>query len=361
MRLKRIELTDYRNIAGSALDFEGNRIFFTGENGQGKTNLLEAISLPSRLHSFRTRSREALISHGRPHALLRSFWEHESLGEVALGLKLEGARLSLSLAGKVVRKPAEVAARFPIVSLSLADRALIYGGPEARRDEIDAMIAQFDPTYLKTLSDFERALRSRNALLTESNSRDAQFEAFEETMEPLAVRMTKNRSRMVELLAPRIGDVLKEFAPATEELRLNYRPNCPLDALRKNWRELRHSKDAALGWTSCGPQRDEFELSLNTRPVGLYASEGQKFSVVLALKMAGLALVREKLAVAPVLVCDDLLLELDRGRQEKFWAGLGEVQVFASSTTPPALAQGWQIFEVCDGAFLPATTYSRHP
>ncbi len=351
MQLRRIELTNFRNISHAQLEFDSRRVFFVGENGQGKTNLLEAISLARGVGSFRTHRREPMVRNGTSEAIVRQEWEHERLGEIAIGASLTAQKQKLTLGNEPLRSVSKIIGEFPVVSMSLADRALIYGGPEARREEIDSLIAQMDPSYARICAAYDKALRSRNALLGNPQTSPEVFRGFEEAMLAPALRIIRSRQRLVELIAGLSEQALGEFAPSHEKVRITYRPHTPPDALAREWEARRTTKDAAVGYTTAGPHRDDFELALGEENIGLYGSEGQKFSVVLALKIAGLRLLAEKLSVAPVLVCDDLLLELDAGRQKRFWAGLGDYQVFASSTTPPIGGENWQTYAVSNGTF----------
>jgi DNA replication and repair protein RecF len=351
MRLTRLELDSFRNIASARLDFEGDRHFFLGGNGQGKTNILEALAYAGTLDSFRTKKREALVMEGRPEAVIRSHWQHEKRGETVLGVAITPSSRRATLDNEPIKTVGELSGVFPVVALTLADRALIYGGPESRREEIDRLIAQMDPAYRGCLFEYEKAVRSRNQLLqAEPFPSPKEFEAFESVMAATARRIIKSRQRAVELLMDKFSKAFASFAPAKEIPGLIYAPNALAEELEKLWLELREGKDRALGHTSKGPHRDNLLITLNGLSAELYASEGQKFSLVLAIKLAGLQLLYEKLRIAPVLVCDDLLLELDPARQKAFWASVGNLQVFASGTIMPTSESGkWKIWQVEEG------------
>ena len=191
MRLTRLELENFRNIAQARLDFEGDRHFFLGMNGQGKTNVLEAIAYAQGLESFRTKKREPLILTGKPEAVIRSHWRHEKRSETVLGVSIVADRRQAVLDGEAVKTLTEITGAFPVVALTLADRELLYGGPEARRGEIDRLIIQIDPGYHQALNDYDKANKSRNQLLsrTEIPPKPEEFEAFESVMATTARRI----------------------------------------------------------------------------------------------------------------------------------------------------------------------------
>lgn len=363
MRLTQLELHDFRNISCATLNFSGDRNFFLGANGQGKTNILEAIAYAHTLRSFRTLNREALVAIGASEAILRSTWQHEKLQQTTLGISLTPLKRSALLDGKNISTLQDILGLFPAVALSLADRELLYGGPGARRDEIDSLIAHIDPEYSRVMENYAVANKSRNSLLGQSyfSARDGiadvpssnrqklseQFDAFESIMAAAARRIVKTRIRAVELLRPSFRAAFASFAPTGELPDIAYEPNAPFDKLPSLWRELRFAKDSAVGYTTRGPHRDGYQITLNGQPAEFYASEGQKFSIVLALKLAGLNFLYERLGVAPILICDDLLLELDAVRQEKFWGSVGPLQIFASGTVRPR--GDWHIWNVTNG------------
>jgi DNA replication and repair protein RecF len=360
MRLTSLELTDFRNISKAALNLDGDRHFFLGENGQGKTNILEAIAFAQGWKSFRTLKREALIQTGKPEAVVRDHWQHEKLHDTALGLSIAHSKIMTGpraivagvLDGKKIASPQEILGVFPVVALSMADRELLYGGHVARRAEIDTLVSQIDPEYFSILAAYEKAKENRNALLDpEKHPAPSEFKSFESQMFTAARRIIKSRDRAIELLRDKFRAAFASYAPTGEVPDITYIPNANFDELPELWREMRTTNDARIGYTTRGPHRDHYEISLNGEVAELYASEGQKFSIVLAMKLAGLQLLYEKLAVAPVLVCDDLLLELDSVRQEKFWASIENLQVFASGTTPPK-SKGWKIWEVREGKII---------
>ncbi len=354
MRLLSLELESFRNIPAAQLSFEGPRHFFLGPNAQGKTNLLEAIAFVVSARSFRTHQRAPLISQGAPRTVLRATFDHEKLHATSVGLCLSADSLELRHDQKTLRSPRELAGLFPVVPLSLADRALIYDGPSARRDEIDSLLAQLHPPYAEALAGYMEALRSRNRILgrdsTLSAADHAQLDAFEAQLLSEASTLIRFRTRATELLSAALPSVYARFAPSDEAPSFIYTPSTPLDTLAEKWRTGR-AKENLVGHTLYGPQRDSFELLLSGHPASAYASEGQKFSLVLALKLASLQILREKLSLAPLLLADDLLLELDRTRQEHFWGSLEGLQIFATGTALPPSGASWQIWNVKNGTF----------
>jgi DNA replication and repair protein RecF len=342
MQLLKLEIKNFRNIESAVFEFKSIRNFFLGENGQGKTNLLEAIGLLSQLKSFRVGKLVPLVKEGAPEATVRMTIEHEKRKETTLGVSINNAgKRAAILDGESVKSAEELLGLFPVAALTLADRGLLYGGQTVRREEFDHLISQIDVGYFRALEDYSKASKARNALLALLNKNNApheeEFDAFEAMMAVAAKRLVKSRVRALELLKPIFKETFAKFCPAEESPDIIYEPNSSAEELPELWRNLRHTKDAALGYASHGPHRDHYNITFGGEAAELYASEGQKFSIVLALKLSGVKLLQEKIGVAPILIADDLLLELDAGRQEKFWESVGDLQVFASGTNKPYL------------------------
>ena len=278
--------------------------------------------------------------------------------QIANGLGWSGLRPVQALSteaildGAALKSVEEILGVFPVVALTLADRELIYGAPAIRRQEIDRLLCQLFPSYYPTLRQYAEALKSRNHLLGQPTDHKAERLAFEAQMSEHGAVMVRYRTRMVERLQEQLVKTFSLFAPGSEAPQIAYTPHTAAEDLPAAWQKNLPA-ERARGVTLAGPHRDHIEIHLNGQLAENFASEGQKFSIVLALKLAGLQLLEEKLKIAPVLIADDLLLELDAGRQEKFWTVVEKWQVFASGTSAPRPHAGtpWQVWHVKNGAF----------
>ncbi|HNW41854.1 MAG TPA: hypothetical protein PKN08_08145 [Opitutaceae bacterium] len=165
MRLRRLTLQNYRNAALVQCAFEGRLQFFIGGNGQGKTNLLEAVGCLTALRSFRTSDNRHLIAHGQAEAAIACTVEHERFGETTVTVKLRADGKEVWTDHERVTRLADYLGRFPTVVFSSQDQQLIRGAPTGRRRWLDLTLAAMDAGYLKTLQTYHRALAERNALL----------------------------------------------------------------------------------------------------------------------------------------------------------------------------------------------------
>lgn len=357
MRISRLRAADFRNIAFADLDFGGaQRIFLTGKNGQGKTNLLEAASLLTALRSFRTRDSRVLVRAGKKAAQVFIALEHEREGatELTVSLGANGAKTAELGAGTPVRKLSDFVGRFPVVVFSSDDIALLRGAPSGRRRWLDLTLSATDAEYFLCLQRYCRALEARNRLLKQPAAEDAQFDAFEKILAETGRRLVEIRSREMKKIAALFAASATEIARGAESPELVYEAsaNAPDDAA---WRELFRrfrAQDKLLRATQKGPHRDDFRFRIFSRAAEDFASEGQQRGMTLSLGLAQLALFRERLGVAPVVLADDVLGELDEARREGFWAAVGSgLQVFATGTQPPDDADAWRIFTVEAGTY----------
>ena len=309
-----------------------------GDNGQGKTNLLEAVYLLGTLRSFRAGKTEELVRFGELRARVRARVEKlgvERLLEVELGPGQKTARVD----GKGARA-AQYFGGFNVVLFAPEDLDLPRGAPSGRRRFVDRAIWNAHPSYLSEAQTYERVLRSRNALLREGASAgDGELlEVYSTQLAQAAVSLVVRRRELVRALAPRVEEAF-ERVTGLRALSVAYRTSLDLPAgdiaaaLEARLRDDRR-KDLARGATSSGPHTDDLDILFEGRDAGTYASQGQTRAIVLALKIAEITHLTEVLGSAPVLLLDDVSSELDATRNQQLFAFLREVpsQCFITTT-----------------------------
>lgn len=355
MRLRSLTLRHFRNVGFAALSFSGRQQFLLGGNGQGKTSLLEAAGFVTALRSFRGAENKLLVSHLQHTAGVAWGLEHERLGETKVTIKLRPDGKELWCDQTRVSKLADYLGRFPTVVFSSQDLQLVRGAPAARRRWLDLTLAAMDAEYLRTLQTFSRALAERNALLKSGRAVDAQLTAFEQTLVPAAVDLIARREAGVKALAASLRAAYARLCDDAEPADLVYEPNfaaADAESLAARMQDGR-GRDLQFRTTLVGPHRDDLHFSVKKTAAKEFASEGQQRSFVLALRLAQAAWFQERSGVRPVLLCDDVLGELDPARRRKFWAAIDpEAQVIATGTALPEADLGaWQVFDVAAGGF----------
>jgi DNA replication and repair protein RecF len=251
-----------------------------------------------------------------------------------------------------VTRLADFIGKFPTVVFSSHDNQFLRGAPALRRRWLDLTLAAMDPDYLTALQSYTRAVAERNILLKQGGRDAGALEAFEHELAAHAVVLVEKRTAGIAELSALFHAAHARLVPDGESAGLVYAPDTAA-AGREDFAALllkNRPRDTVLKSTERGPHRDDLELLLNGRPARQFASEGQQRCLVIALRLAQAAYFKRKGGVTPVLLCDDVLGELDPERRRKFWESLeGEPQVIATGTSLPAADGGWQILEVTNG------------
>ncbi len=351
MRIIALNVHGFRNLQDQRLEFSGSTHFMVGANGQGKTNLLEAIGLLSALRSFRVAERKTLVNWNAAAAAVHYRVDHDKQGVSTVEIALRGARASVSLDGERLRSLGDFVGLFPTVALSSHDIEMLRSGPSVRRRFIDICLSGVDFGYLAALRGYHRGLVARNRLL-KGGAGAAEVAAFSREMAPSAALLVRKRRACLETLDACFREKYQRFAPGGEHPVLVYSPDVEAETEEEWLRVWRDSleRDRRWGATLKGPHRDDFQFRLFDRAARTFASEGQQRGIVTALRLGQAQWVREVTGERPVVLADDVLVELDPARRRAFWAALDpEVQIFASGTETPRNPEKWEIFSVAQG------------
>jgi len=335
MTADRLVIRNFRNIENQTVVFsEGTNVLW-GENAQGKTNILEAMFLLSCGRSFRGANDRELTRHGeRGFSLALSFRTRERDMKIELEY---GGRKAFRLNGAPVRRTADVVGRFCCVLFAPEHLSLIKGGPAEKRRFTDMALCQMKPAVFSALSDYQRVVSQKNALLraaAEGRASLSSLDVWNERLAALCVVIQKNRAEFLESCRSRAAEVQRELSSGREELGIVYEPSPAgedgaalseggimdrLNALRE--------REAAAGGCLIGAQRDSFAVLINGRDARDFASQGQQRSAVLALKNAECAVLGEAVGEEPTLLLDDVLSELDPFRRAYVLSSVRDRQV----------------------------------
>lgn len=337
LRIERLWTRGFRNLAEAELKPGAHFNVIHGDNGAGKSNLLEAIHYLGALRSFRGAKTDDLVGIEAPSARVRA----RVLGEIVprtfdVILDRKKAR-KLQLDEKRPRAIAVWHQAIQVVLFHPGDLGLAMGSPEPRRTFLDRILEQMDPTYGAALSAYTKALRSRNRLLKKDDVDPRSIRAFDPILSQTGAVIGQTRAALVDDLAPRTEKAFEEVAGVELPLEVRYQPRVEptaeaiLKALEVAW-----PKDRARGFTADGPHGDDLGLRVRTVAAKHHASQGQHRAIVLALKVAELDVLTARTGRVPILLLDDVSSELDRSRNRRLFEllrGLGG-QVFLTTTHP---------------------------
>ncbi len=348
MLLTTVHLSNVRNYAQLVLQPAAGLNVFVGRNAQGKSNLLEAISLLGTGKSFRTSRERDLIREGFELASI-SGQAQVRAGSVRLGCTIaatpRGTRKVYSINGQGVRY-AKFLGSLRVVTFVPADLQLVAGAPSLRRAFLNVALAQEQPAYYHDLARYQKALAQKSALLRGGDEPDAKLLAiYNETLVQAGTAIMLAREQFVRVLGSAAARVHSQWTGGTERLEIAYEPSVPFEvpaadaiagAFSARIRALA-AQECARQLSLAGPHRDDLGFRLDGRSLAAYGSQGQHRTAVLALKVAEYGVMHERSGEAPLLLLDDVLSELDPARAEAFLAGVGAFeQAFVTATHLPA-------------------------
>jgi DNA replication and repair protein RecF len=337
VRVSRLWLTDYRNYNAAEVSPAPNGLtVIQGANGEGKTNLLEAVGYLATLESFRGAPADALVRVGADRAIVRAESEHlqrESLIEAELA---RVGRDRVMVNRQRLRRARDLLGTLRVTVFSPDDLVLVKGGPGERRRYLDDALVAVHPKHDALRADLDRILRQRNTLLKQAAGRlvgDAvsSLDVWDHQLARCGTALAEARSELVVRLEPELAKAYGQLADATE-IGAQYQPSWdgPLaDALLGA-----RTDDVRRGVTTVGPHRDELALAIAGLPARTHASQGEQRSLALALRLAVHRVVADTIDGAPVLLLDDVFSELDPHRSAALLEHLPSGQALLTTAGP---------------------------
>ena len=337
VHLAHLRLRDFRNYPRLDVDFTPGFHLVAGDNAQGKTNLLEAIYLLATLRSFRGVGGAQLIRHGQKGYFVGA----TIVGQAEQTVKMYWSvrERSLALNGQPVRKLTDYWGSLRAVVFCTEDLLLVKGPARARRRFLDLLLAQTQPGYLPALQRYAQALRARNLLLKQPAPDETVLAGFTLELARLGTQIGQQRRDLLPQLAALAQAAYRRIAADAETLRLAYQPSVQQDMMVELAQARARERQYRL--TLVGPHRDELQLLVHDRPASQFASEGQKRTVAIALKMAQAEYLASLHGAPPILLIDDVMGELDRQRRTGLLPLLEEAHQARSQVFMTCTEQNW--------------------
>ena len=354
MHLAHLRLRDFRNYPRLDADFAPGFHLLLGDNAQGKTNILEAVYLLATLRSFRGVGGAQMIRHGQKGYFVGA--KVVGQGEHEIKMYWSSQERSLALDGRPVRKLTDYLGTLRTVVFCTEDLQLVKGAARTRRRFMDLLLSQTAPGYLPLLQRYTQSVRSRNALLRRPVLDPAALESFSHEMIAAGQEIIRLRHELLPAFSPLAKAAYQRIASDAEELHLDYHPSVKRDFAVELAQSA--SRERTYKMTLVGPHRDDLRLLLNQKSAAQFASEGQKRTLAIVLKMAQAEYLTTVHGAPPVLLIDDIMGELDLKRRSGFLPLLDRAhqsrgQVFMTATEenwPRELARDITRWEITAGS-----------
>ena len=354
MKITRAQLTDFRSYEACELTpCEGVNVLL-GDNGQGKTNVLEALYLCCTGRSHRTRQDRDLIRWGADFACVSvEAMRRDGSHQVEIALPAQGRR-RIRIAGQEVSRSGELLGHVTGVLFSPEDLRTVKDGPAERRRFVDMALSQIRPAYYYALQRYARALKQRGEALKVIAAQPnylATLDAWDEQLAAAGAELARHRRAYIAKLSAVAAETHRAIAYDRERLEIGYLPSVPDgEDVRANLEALFAARETDLRRlvTSVGAHRDDVQILVEGRDVRAFGSQGQQRTAALSMRLSELDVMREEMGEWPMLMLDDVMSELDPGRRRQLVRRLSGIQTFITCTDAEDLAgaeigQAWRV------------------
>lgn len=364
MILQQLKISNFKNIAHADLEFSPKVNCFLGNNGMGKSNLLDAVYYLSFCKSFSGVADAMLMRRGEDFTMLQASYLRRGVEEDLLLGMARGRRKSLKRKGKEYQRLSAHIGAFPLVMVSPQDIDLIRGTGEERRRLMDMVISQSDSVYLDNLIRYNRCLEQRNRLLRDGVVDGNLYIAVEMQMDVASRYIHDRRAKWIERLTVLFAEYYRAIAGDDEQVGLRYSSRMNEDGVTLlSLLEQMRQRDAIVKHTTVGPHRDDIEMELDTMPMKRTGSQGQCKTYTIALRLAQYDFLRDTSGMKPLLLLDDIFDKLDATRVERIMELVTRPsfgQIFITDTNRDHLDEimsrthgDYRMWHVSEGIFTP--------
>ena len=363
MYLEKLSVLNFKNIEQCELPLSPKLNCFVGDNGTGKTNLLDALYFLSMSKSALNLSDGQCVRHDADFFMLDGDYVMQPDRREAVVCSFKrGSGKTLKRNGKEYERISEHIGLLPVVLVSPSDTALINESGDERRRFMNLFLSQIDRGYLSAMQKYNQLLAERNRILKNSAGFEGIIEVIDMQLCECAEGVHGKRADFVERLAPVAARYYRDISGDTEQVEVTYRSELsarPMPELLKAAAE----RDRILGHTTCGVHRDDLAMTISGYPIRKYGSQGQQKSMLIALKLAQFDIIREQCGVKPIMLLDDVFDKLDLRRVEhliSLVAGedFGQILITDSNKIRmegilEKLTADYRLFDVAGGVMTP--------
>jgi DNA replication and repair protein RecF len=340
LRLTSISLLQFKNYRQASFAFDAPIVGISGINGIGKTNLLDCIYYLCFTRSYFSKSDQQHVFSGSAGFRIQGNFMLDGMQQELVCILRETGKKEFSVNGEWYEKFSSHIGRFPCVMIAPDDLQIITGGTEERRRFMDALLCQLDPVYLSSLMEYNRIIQQRNSFLkslAEGKAPDRNLlDVYDDQLGKPCSYVFGKRQEFLGKILPLVREFYLRIAGCEEPVGLTYQSQLLQEPLRDILRRYR-DRDIALQRTGAGIHKDDIDIRLGDQPFRTLASQGQRKSMLFALKLSEYELLKQAKGFAPVLLLDDVFEKLDAGRMHNLlsWVCLrNEGQIFITDTHP---------------------------
>lgn len=315
MKVKKLEIQNFRNISNISLCFDTETNVICGENAQGKTNIVEALWLFSGAKSFRSSKDSEFIKFGEQRAQI--YTEFDMLGVENNAQIIFDEKKTAFFNEKKLPNTAALAGKYNAIVFSPSDLTLVTDGPDKRRRFLDVAIGQLYPNYIEILRSYTRAVMQRNKIIKDyryDKTVSIMLDIFETEIVDMGNKIINYRKRYIDVLNKYVSKIYNGISCGKENIEIFYISKIG-ETLNTEKLIVSRETDMFTSTTSVGPHRDDISFKINDISARSFGSQGQKRSVALSLKLAGAEVIKEISGEYPICLLDDVMSELDENRQ----------------------------------------------
>ncbi len=338
MLIKNLRIENFRNFEFESVEFSENVNIFYGRNGQGKTNLLEAVNYFTNGKSCRNNMKEKdVVKFGQEGFSLAAEFELKKDGQSKRSIyeRIDyKSKKSIYINGQPIEKLSDILGLIDTVLFMPGDLNYVLGAPADRRGYVDSFLSKNRPNYFKLLSSYIYVLKQKNNILKEHKFTE-QIDIYNEKLFEYGSRLCEIRSNFIKVFSEYVSKIYADISESREAIEFIYKPSIERyferDEVLKVFAENRE-KELILGTTIKGPHRDDVIININGKPAKFFASQGQLRSIVLSMKIAESEIIKDTKGDYPIILLDDVFSELDSQRREFLLKNLEGKQVIITLT-----------------------------
>lgn len=325
MGFLKVRFSHYRNLTAEEISLDSREIFLIGENGQGKTNFLEGIYVLCYGASFRTKNERHLIANGQRELVASASFSSQS-GFNTIRFGLSAGKKDIRVNETVIRDRKEIIRNLPCIAFTHEDFQFVNGAPEFQRFFFDQTLSLYNPLYIETLRVYRKLLKSRNLLLKQNDP--LALEVYETQLVTAGLELIQARQAVIQEFNSEFSALFRAISGHEHDLAVRYLPSWKTTDSQKIRQHLqeRRDYDRLMGVTSSGPHRDRYRFEMEQKNFVETASTGQIRLVSLILRSSQARFFQRKTQRLPILLLDDVLLELDGERRKRFLEHLPEYE-----------------------------------